>query len=140
MTRVVVDPGVLISALIGRRGAAPDLLLRASIDDRLEVVVSPALLSELERVIGRPKFAARIGARAAVEFVERVARLATVVEDPPAVPPVTRDPDDDYLVALARQARVDAIISGDGDLLEARLSNPPVWTPRQLLDHIAESP
>jgi putative PIN family toxin of toxin-antitoxin system len=140
VTRVVVDPGVLISALIGRRGAAPDLLLRAWIDDRIDLVVSPALLSELERVIGRPKFAARIGARVAGEFVERVARHATVVDDPPAIPPVTRDPDDDYLVALVRHARVDATVSGDADPLEAGLSDPPVWTPRQLLDRIAQSP
>ena len=136
MTRVVVDPGVLISALIGRRGAAPDLILRAWIDDRLEIVASPTLLSELERVIGRPKFASRIGTRAGPEFVERIARHATVIDDPAAVSDVTRDPDDDYLVALAREAQVDAIVSGDRDLLEAGLTNPPVWTPRGLLDRL----
>jgi len=27
--RVVVDPGVFISALIGRRGSAPDIVVRA---------------------------------------------------------------------------------------------------------------
>jgi putative PIN family toxin of toxin-antitoxin system len=136
--RVVVDPGVLISALIGRRGAAPDLLVRAWIDDRLEIIVSPALLGELERVLLRPTFADRVGARAAAEFVERVRRHATLVEDPAERPAVTRDPDDDYLVALARQARVDAIVSGDRDLLEADLIDPPVLNPREIVDRASE--
>ena len=57
MIRVVVDPGVLISALIGPRGGAPDIVVRAFIDDRLTVVASPSLFAELERVLRRAKFA-----------------------------------------------------------------------------------
>jgi len=49
---------------------------------------------------------------------------------------VTRDRKDDYLVALARQERVDAIVSGGRDLLDAGLDSPPVWSPRELADRI----
>jgi predicted nucleic acid-binding protein len=55
--RVVVDPGVFISALFGPRGGAPDIVVRAFIDDHLTVVASPLLLTELERVLRRAKFA-----------------------------------------------------------------------------------
>jgi hypothetical protein len=54
----VIDPSVFISALIGSRGGAPDLVMRAFVDDRIKVVVSPLLLAELELVLRRPKFAA----------------------------------------------------------------------------------
>jgi putative PIN family toxin of toxin-antitoxin system len=136
--RVVVDPGVFISALIGRRGSAPDIVVRALVDDRIDVVASPLLLSELETVLRRPKFARKVDARAVTEFVARVSRHVRIVEDPAERPAVTRDRKDDYLVALAREERVDAIVSGDRDLTEANVSKPAVWTPRQLADHLRE--
>jgi len=136
--RVVVDPGVFISALIGRRGAAPDLVIRAFADDRIEVVASPLLLDELERVLRRPKFAKYVDDRAAREFVERVRRHATVVDDPADQPAATRDRKDDYLVALARKEEVDALVSGDRDLIDAGLSTLSVWTPRQTVDQLSE--
>lgn len=46
----------------------------------------------------------------------------------------TRDPKDDYLVALARVADVDAIVSGDSDLHDAELPDLSIWTPRHLAD------
>jgi uncharacterized protein len=111
--RVVIDPGVFISALIASRGGAPDLVVRAFVDDRIKVVASPLLLAELELVLRRPKFAAYFDERTAREFVERIRRHAMIVDDPIDQPAVTRDRKDDYLVALARSEHVDAIVSGD---------------------------
>jgi len=136
VTRVVVDPGVFISGLIGARGGAPDLVVRAFVEDQIEVVASPALLDELGQVLRRPKFRKYVDEGTAREFVERVRRHATLVEDPANQPAVTRDRKDDYLVALARAERVDAIVSGDRDLGEADLTDPVVWTPRQLAEHL----
>ncbi len=136
MIRVVVDPGVFVSALIGRSGSAPDLLVRALVDERIVVVVSPQLLDELHRVLRRPKFARYFDDRVRHEFVERIGRLAVIAQDPDEVPPASRDAGDDYLVALSRSERVDALVSGDRDLLDASLEAPPVWTPRQLADRV----
>lgn len=139
MIRVVVDPGVFISGLIGQRGGPPDLVVRAFIDDRIEVLASPLLLAELEQVLRRPKFRRYVDERRVREYVERVQRHATVVDDPRHRPKVTRDTKDDYLVALARQERVEAIVSGDRDLLEAQLADPPVWTARELVERVRTS-
>ena len=136
MIRVVIDPGVFVSALIGQRGAAPDLAVRAMIDDRVQVVASPLLMDELERVLRRPRFAQYADERTVAAFVERVARHVTMGADPPHRAVATRDPKDDYLVALARGEGVDAIVSGDRDLLEAGLENPAVWTPRRLVENV----
>jgi len=41
------------------------------------------------------------------------------------------DPNDDYLIALARANDAEVIISGDKDLLDWELQQPPVVTPAQ---------
>lgn len=43
------------------------------------------------------------------------------------------DPDDDYLIALARVAGADYLVSGDRHLLDLADPDPPVLTPRQFL-------
>jgi len=43
--------------------------------------------------------------------------LAEIVDPPPLSAPVSRDPDDDALLALAVAAQADLIITGDADLL-----------------------
>ena len=48
---------------------------------------------------------------------------------------MTRDRNDDYLVALAQNEGVDALVSGDRDLLDAELGTA-VWSPRELADRI----
>jgi hypothetical protein len=46
------------------------------------VIASPLLLAELELVLRRPKFAAYVDEQTVREFVERIRRHATVVDDP----------------------------------------------------------
>lgn len=55
--------------------------------------------------------------------------LADVVEDAVVIESLTRDPDDYYLVALAREHAADVIVSGDKDLLDWEEQHPPVVTP-----------
>ena len=138
MIRLVVDPGVFVSALIGPPGSPPDVVVQTWIDDRVEVIVSPALLAELRLVVMRPKFRRWFDERTARQLAERIERHATMLPDTGSQPAITRDPADDYLVALARAAEAVAIVSGDRDLLEAGLVDPPVWTPRMCVDRLAE--
>ena len=70
-----------------------------------------------------------------------VAGVMTFVADPPLPhPAVCRDPDDDYLVALARATLVDALVTGDGDLLELQDIGVTVITPRELIKRVADAP
>ncbi len=137
MTRVVIDTNVFVSALIGKKGSAADQVVRAFIEDKLEVVVSPALLDELERVLARPKIRSRVEEARAREYFERIRRHAAVGDDPESVAAATRDSGDDYLVALARLHQVDAIVSGDLDLREADFDDPPVWSPREAVARLS---
>lgn len=77
------------------------------------------LLAELAEVIARPKFAQRIqtAGLSAAALVQDYTRFAEMVEPAPLPQPVSRDPDDDVVLATALAARATLIVSGDQDLL-----------------------
>jgi uncharacterized protein len=129
--RVVVDPNVIVSAML-TPGSAPDRVLQAALGGTITVIVSPKLLEEVREVTARPKFEWLDR-----EEVERVLDGLAACEsaaDPTEVPAVTRDPGDDYLIALARTAGAEMLVSGDLDLLEAEISDPAVLNPRGFVD------
>ncbi len=135
MPRAVLDPNVLVSALITPAGASAQLLveLRAG---AFELVVSPPLLSELTEVLRREKFRRYVSEAEVEAFVELV-RGASIFTDDPDLPgePIGPDPGDEYLIALAGQARVDALVSGDSHLGRLRPAIP-VLSPREFLDSL----
>lgn len=133
MFRVVIDPGVLISAAISRTGA-PALLLLLWIEGRFEMVVSPLLLGELRRVRLRPKFRSHMTEPDALEYVALFARRGISVEDPPGPRQLATDPKDDYLFALAHTAGARFVVSGDAHLTGAKEVDVPVLTPRTFLE------
>lgn len=137
MTRAVVDPGVLISALISTRRSAPGRVVRAWSEGDFELVASPKLLSELAVVLARMKFSRQAAAGRAEAYVAAIAAGALVLEDPADPPPATPDPGDDYLVALARSGRADVIVSGDRHLTGRQDFRPPVLTPRRFIARLA---
>ena len=77
----------------------------------------------------RPRIQKRVPPERAAAFLDDLVTLLDVVADPSKVLPVTRDPKDDYLVALAAEHGVDFIVSGDKDLLEWEGQLPPVMAP-----------
>jgi putative PIN family toxin of toxin-antitoxin system len=125
---------VLISALLSPRGA-PARLYLLWLGGEFELVVCPHLLEELEGVIRRPKFHDLVTPNAVEEFVDVIRRGAITVENPVIAEAVTRDPGDDYLVALAQAANVDHLVSGDKDLTSlAATVSPPVLSTAAFLD------
>ena len=131
--RVVVDPNVVVSAAISTVGP-PRRILAAWTEQRFELVASATLLADANRVLGRAKFRRWISTAVARELLDGLADGALIIEDPPLRPAISRDPNDDYLIALARAARADYLISGDPDLLELPDPQPPILSPRQFVD------
>lgn len=136
MIRVVIDPGVYVSAFISPRRAAPGLVVEALLDGHIEALVSPLLMAELARVLGRDKFERAASDGRAEAFVALIAERGVRVEDPAPIPGATDDPDDDYLVALAQAQSAEAIVSGDRHLLSIASDDLAVWTPRALVDRL----
>lgn len=135
MRRAVLDPGVLISALISPTGS-PARLLLLWLEGAFELIVSPRLLEELRTVLLRPKFRRYATEEEVKGYVATIERLAIVVADPEEVPRVSQDPDDDYLVALGRLASA-VVVSGDPHLTELDEEQRRVVTPRDFLQTVS---
>ncbi len=135
MPRAVLDTNVLVSALITPQGASAQLLLELR-DGAFELVVTPMLLAELDEVLHRPKFRRILSTPEIDGYVALIRHECIVMEDPaPSSDPLAADPDDEYLIDLARAARVDALVSGDTHLLALR-GRVPVMNPREFLDSL----
>jgi putative PIN family toxin of toxin-antitoxin system len=113
--RVILDTNVVISAVFF--GGVPGQILTAWHEGRLQLIVSPSILSEYRRV-----GAILSESHEGVDFEPFAALLAVhafVVDAPDHLAePVCRDPNDDQFLACALAADVTCIISGEGDLLE----------------------
>ena len=115
MRRAVLDPNILISALLSPQGS-PARLLAHWLAGEFELVASERLLTELERALAYPKLRARIAADDATAFVEFLRGSTDIAADPPKTPARSPDPDDDYLIALAAVSKA-VLVSGDRHLL-----------------------
>lgn len=133
--RVVLDPGVLVAAAIAPSGVCARLL-DAALDGRIGLIVCPALTQELRDVLHRPKFRRYLSPGEVDRFVALVERVAEHHPDPTVETAISADPDDEYLVALARAAEEDSLVSGDPHLLDLGDPGPPVLRPPDLLARI----
>lgn len=119
MKRLVIDASTLVSGVASRPGGGtPWLILAALLDFDFEAIVCPMLIDEFRGALASKYFRARFDSDDLAEIVANVEDVATQYEDPQEIAPLLRDPDDDYLVALARDSGADAIVTGDRDLLD----------------------
>jgi putative PIN family toxin of toxin-antitoxin system len=129
--RVVLDANVLVSAVISQAGP-PREIVTAWVEERFELIASPALLDEVRDVLARPRLRRWVSTEVAAEFVDGLAQ--DVLLRRPARPAGAgrrsrrRLPD--------RAAGADYLVSGDRHLLDLGEPNPPVLTPRQFLDRL----
>jgi uncharacterized protein len=113
--RVVLDVNVLVSALLSRAGA-PGRLIALWLEGAFELVVSEELLAELGRALAYPKLREHISREDAAAFIALLRSTASMLADVERPDHISRDPGDDYLLALAK-ASASILVSGDRDLL-----------------------
>jgi uncharacterized protein len=113
--RAVLDPNILIAALLSPSGA-PAQLISGWFRGEFELVVSETLLGELERALAYPKLRRRVSPDEATAFAALLRHKATLAADPPNPARRSADPGDDYLLALAEAERA-LLVTGDQHLL-----------------------
>lgn len=119
--RVVADTNVIVSAMLWE--GIPGKLIAAARDEEIQLFTSQALLAELADVMARKKLAkavARTG-RTAEQIWADYRRLAHRVSARTLTAQVSRDADDDHVLACALAARADLIVSGDRDLSDLKV-------------------
>jgi putative PIN family toxin of toxin-antitoxin system len=129
--RAVLDPNVLVSALLSRHGA-PARIVERWLAGEFELVASEALLTELERTLAYPRLRSRVPAEEAAGFIALLRNAALSAADPENPPQRSPDPGDDDLLALA-EAEQAVLVSGDGHLL-GLASRFPIESPRGFLE------
>jgi len=100
-------------------------------DGKVQMVASEHLLDEVERGLESPYFRERLSETDREAILTGLQRIALMHDDPDSPPPVLRDPNDDYLLALALDASAEAIVTGDRDLLDHAGLEPEAITPRE---------
>jgi putative PIN family toxin of toxin-antitoxin system len=116
--RIVADTNTVLSGLLW--SGPPRRLLDLARDRALTLCTTRMLIAELAEVIGRIKFAQRVHAAglSPSDLVRDFGRISEIVEPARLPAPVSRDPDDDQVIACAIAAHARVIVSGDHDLLD----------------------
>lgn len=132
--RALLDTNVVISAVLF--GGLPRQILKAALEGGLDVITSPALLAELERVLTR-KFA--FNSTTAASIRSELEALGRVIE-PASIKRVTKSSADDLVLAAAIAGEVDVIVTGDRELLDiATYENIRIESPRTFLEGLEKS-
>jgi putative PIN family toxin of toxin-antitoxin system len=138
LKRLVIDASTLVSGITGSRLESPSCLIYDAVSEMgVEAIICPRLLTEVEHALGKPFFHQLIDDQEIAEAVSIIRDAGTMLDDPADPPAVLRDPTDDYLVMLAREAGAEAIVTSDHDLLDHGDLNPPAIDPRAACELLA---
>jgi putative PIN family toxin of toxin-antitoxin system len=135
--RLVLDTNVLVSAFLWQ--GAPSRLIELATAQEIQLLTSRVLLDELAEVLQRKKLAKKVAATGltAAQIFRNYQRLAQRVAARKLPQPVSRDADDDHVLACALAAHVDLIVSGDRDLLDLKTHQDiPILSPTETLRRI----
>jgi uncharacterized protein len=130
MRRVVADTNIYISALMF--GGLPGVLLDLGVMQAFRLIISPALLDELEDKL-RVKFGVLAQDAAAIRV--KLESVGDLIDPAIVLEVVTDDPDDNRVLECAVAGQADCIVSGDRHLLKLKQhAGMPILTTREFLD------
>jgi putative PIN family toxin of toxin-antitoxin system len=111
--KAVFDTNVLIAAFL-TEGICAKLLIRARRRD-FDLILCDGILQEVKRVL-KKKFVASANETSEAMILLSEAALE-ILGQTDSITPICRDSDDDLILACARDAAADYIVTGDEDLL-----------------------
>jgi uncharacterized protein len=133
---VVLDTNVWLSAILW--GGVPGQILQRVESGELQAIGSEAILDELTRTLNRPKLQKRLKQLGleADAVMQAIRQVMVVVPTVSIEVPNLRDPKDAIIVAAAIAGNVEAIVTGDQDLLVlGTVEGIPILLPRDFLSN-----
>jgi putative PIN family toxin of toxin-antitoxin system len=113
--RIVLDVNVIISALLFPNSKPNQALQKAQ--DLGDILMSPEVWTELEKVTARPKFNRYLDLEDRQKFLLDLYNTITPIIDLKETITECRDPKDNKYLELAVSGNADYLITGDEDLL-----------------------
>jgi uncharacterized protein len=111
--KIIFDVNVWISFAIGKRlSVLKDVLANS----KVLVYRNNELVKEFIETSQKPTLQKYLTIERITETIELIESLTIQVENSTVIP-VSRDPKDDYLLALSRRVRANYLVTGDKDLL-----------------------
>lgn len=137
--RVLVDTNVLISILLKpSEGGSVRALFHAFVAGRFTLLLPEWLIDELTNSVQtKPRLAKRISITQLNRFTALLREAAEqIAEIETPIPVVSRDLDDDYVLAYALVGNADYLVTGDKDLLalEGLIAGLEIVTPAQFVE------
>jgi putative PIN family toxin of toxin-antitoxin system len=111
--KLIIDTNLWVSFLISNTHRKLDALL---IENKVILLFSEALITEVEQTISKPRLKKYFSENALQEMLEVFEPYIELIEVRSIVS-VCRDPDDNFLLALAKDGKANYLITGDQDLL-----------------------
>lgn len=143
MPRIVLDSTVLVSAFLASQGAAAAVLAHARAG-RVQLAVSDAILAETARVLlTYPHIRQRYHYPDAQvhAFCEGLSQVSLLMTDFPSLYGISRDPNDDMVLACALAAEAAYLVTRDKDLLILQYyENVAIVTPEVFLAFLRATP
>ena len=141
--RVLLDANIFLSYLLSPDSKSTIVdVLEAGLLGRYQLLVTPLVIEEFVRKVETKRYLSeRIPRTMLAEFVGILGEGAEAI--PPlteAIPAVTRDPKDDYLLAYALLGRANYLVTGDDDLRSlGTVGDLQIVTARQFWQHLQDS-
>jgi uncharacterized protein len=115
--RLIIDTNLWVSFLITKQFLFLDELFESG---KVQLVLSPELLSEFIEVIRRPKFKKYFEPADIEQLTDILSQNAEIIEVTSHVVEC-RDENDNFLLSLAKDGKADYLITGDNDLLVLKM-------------------
>jgi putative PIN family toxin of toxin-antitoxin system len=113
-SRLVIDTNLWISFIISKKFIQLETLL---ITDKFRILFSNELIDELQATISKPKLKKYFPDNALEDMLTVFDPYIDFIDVKSKVE-VCRDPNDDFLLALAKDGKANFLITGDKDLLD----------------------
>lgn len=122
MIFAVFDTDIFLQGILSEGGPA-DACLRLVFKGSIRLILTDAVLSEVENVVTRPVLVQKytqLRSERPKQLIEKTYSKAIVVEYPKRIFVFERDPADEIFINLALQNNADYLVSRDRDLLDLR--------------------
>lgn len=119
MLKATYDTNTLVSGTIISQGPISNII-NAWIHDEVEMITSEPLIDELLRTLRKPYFSLRLSKEQVQSFINIVRERATIVPITTPIPNVSKDPDDNIVLATAESGNASYVVTGDHELQDIK--------------------